>query len=94
MYLALTNQGTNNVSILVGNGDGSFSTGITFPVGDTPTSVSVGDFDKDGKLDLAVANFNSFNISIFLGNGDGTFGTTIDTPRENRPFDIAVGNFN
>src|SRR5438445_7901646 len=44
-----------------------------FPVGTNPSSVVVGDFNGDGKQDLAVANNRSDNISVLLGNGDGTF---------------------
>jgi len=43
--LAVTNQGTNTVSILLGNGDGTFGTGTTFQVDNSPSSVAVGDFN-------------------------------------------------
>ena len=43
-----------------------------------PTSVAVGDFNGDGKLDLAVANYGSSNVSILLGNGDGTFKAAVN----------------
>src|SRR5207253_4986851 len=42
-------------------------------VGRNPTSVTAGDFNGDGKLDLAVTNEGSNNVSVLLGNGDGTF---------------------
>jgi hypothetical protein len=67
---------TNAVSIFLGHGDGSFAAPVQYPTG--PMSVSppyhnvlVGDFNGDGKLDLAVATDNG--LVIFLGNGNGTF---------------------
>ena len=71
--LVVANGGSGNVSILLGNGDGTFQTHLDYGVASAPRSVAVGDFNGDGKLDLAVANSGSGNISILLGNGDGTF---------------------
>src|SRR5437667_1449302 len=51
----------------------SFGTATNFPVGSNPFSVAVGDFNGDGRLDLAVANQGSNTVSILLGTGDGTF---------------------
>src|SRR5205807_2143155 len=52
--LAVANTGSNNVSVLLGNGDGSFQAAESFAVATGPSSVVVGDFNGDGKLDLAV----------------------------------------
>src|SRR5437870_723568 len=54
--LAVANRLSNTVSVLLGNGDGSFQTARPFPTGNYPNSVAVGDFNGDGHLDLAVAN--------------------------------------
>src|SRR5213082_390700 len=62
--LAVTNVTTNSVSILLGNGNGTFGAPATFPVGSTPTSVAVGDFNGDGNQDLAVANLGSNTAGI------------------------------
>src|SRR5215831_12571491 len=59
------------VSVLLGNGDGSFQAAQAFGAGSQPLSVAVGDFNGDGKPDLAVANQVSNNVSVLLGNGDG-----------------------
>jgi hypothetical protein len=67
---------------------------LTATVGNGPVQLSEGDFNGDGKLDLAVSNYNANNVSILLGNGDGTFqaGATLSTLIE--PFEIAVGDVN
>ena len=71
--LAVANPDSDNVSILLGNGAGSFSAATNFGVGTDPDSVAVGDFNGDGKQDLAVANSDSNNVSILLGDGAGSF---------------------
>jgi len=62
-----------SVSILLGNGDGTFQTALSYDAGSYPEFVAIGDFDEDGHQDLAVANNWSNDVSILLGNGDGTF---------------------
>ena len=64
---------TNDVSILLGRGDGTFRSPIIVPVGLGPLGVAVGDFNGDGIPDLAVTNGIEDTVSILLGNGDGTF---------------------
>jgi len=66
--LAVANVNSSNVSILLGVGDGSFNSAVNYTVGvgNNPQSVTSGDFDKNGNLDLAVTNANSSNVSILL----------------------------
>jgi hypothetical protein len=97
--LAVANNGTSfqnpsNVSILLGDGTGSFSAPTNFNVGRVPQSIAVGDFNGDGKQDLAVANSESANVSILLGNGDGTFSPAPNVSVGVSPFSVAVGDFN
>ena len=83
------------VSILLGNGDGTFDPAQSFFVeGSAPTSMTVGDFNGDRQQDLAVANFFS-TVSILLGQGDGTFPSAqVVDMQGGFPQSIAVGEFN
>jgi hypothetical protein len=77
--LVATCPSSNAISILLGNGDGTFQPHIDFGGVGNPTSVALGDFNGDGKLDLAVSNRQQGAngeiplVSIFLNNGNGTF---------------------
>ena len=55
--LVVSNEGSDNVSVLLGNGSGSFGAAASFPVGSSPTSVAIGNLNGDSFADLAVANF-------------------------------------
>jgi len=59
-------SGTGAVSILLGNGDGTFQAQKMYAVGNVPKSIAVGDFNGDGKLDLAVTNSGDGTVSILL----------------------------
>jgi hypothetical protein len=71
--LIVANQNSDSVSVLLGNGNGTFQTQATFATGSFPRSVTVGDVNGDGKPDLIVANANSDSVSVLLGNGNGNF---------------------
>jgi FG-GAP-like repeat len=58
------------LSVLLGNGNGTFQLSQIYTVGKFPLSVAIGDFNGDGHLDLAVANALDSSVSILLGNGD------------------------
>src|SRR6266705_4080724 len=87
---------SNTVTVLLGNGDGTFRPAPSLTVGNGPAGVTVGDFNGDGKLDLAVANVNENTLSVLLGNGDGTFQAphTFADPGMTHPYFVAVGDFN
>ena len=63
----------NSVSVLLGNGDGTFQQALNSAAGTDLISVAVGDFSGDGILDLALASYLSGKLTVLLGNGDGTF---------------------
>jgi Flp pilus assembly secretin CpaC len=93
--LAVANQTDGTVSILHGNGDGTFTVEplLTLPAGAGPTSIAVADFNDDGFSDLAVANKNANTVSIFLGNGDETFQTPTTIVTGNAPTCVAAAAF-
>ncbi len=77
------------ISVLLGNGDGTFQPPVYYPFPNGVTAVVVADFNGDGKPDLAVAGGS---LLVMLGNGDGTFKAGINTgARVNL---MAVGDFN
>ena len=102
--LAVANAGSNDVSVLLGNGsdgcgDGTFGPRVDYAAGTGPSAVTVTDFDKDGILDLAVGNASSNNLSVLFGNGsggrgDGTFGAKVDYAAGTTPAALTTGDFN
>jgi hypothetical protein len=70
------------VGVLLGRGDGSFQSPVNYSGGSNPSSVAVGDFNGDGKIDVAVVNrgigvTNGDGLKVLLGNGDGTLGPAV-----------------
>src|SRR5262245_21904132 len=72
----------------------SFAAPINFGAGVAPHSVAVGDFNGDGKPDLAVANLSSDNVSLLLGDGAGGFSGPTNFGAGSLPDSVAVGDFN
>ena len=82
------------VSVLLGNGDGTFAAKVDYRTGPGPNSVAIGDLNGDGKPDLAVANRGSNTVSVLLGNGDGTFTAKVDYGTGGDPHSVAIGDLN
>jgi uncharacterized repeat protein (TIGR01451 family) len=80
--LAVANYGSSTVSVLLGNGDGTFhAAGPPTPVsGTNPYMVAISDLNGDGKPDLATSNYSSNDVSVLFGNGDGTFAEASASP--------------
>jgi hypothetical protein len=95
--LVTGNFNSDSVTVLLGNGQGQFSqaAGSPIPVGIGPAGVQIGDFNNDGKLDLAVSNEFSNNLMILLGNGQGQFTSAPGSPiAVDSPAGIAVSDLN
>src|SRR2546430_5064256 len=96
--LAIANSvcsgGGPNVSVLLGKDGGTFEAAFNYVGVAEPSSVGVGDFNGDGKPDLAVADLGSGTVAMLLGNGDGTFQAGVGVAAGTRPEFLAVGDFN
>ncbi len=88
------NYFSNTVSVLLGNGDGTFTTKSTPTVGTSPEFLAVGDFNGDGILDLAVSNMTDNTVTVLLGSGDGTFTTKSTSATGVQPKSVVVADFN
>ena len=82
--LAVVNYGSNSVTVLIGNGDGTFTSGVPINSSDGTASGAIADFDGDGFNDIAVTRISANAVSIYYGNGDGTFDAT--------PTNVTVGS--
>jgi hypothetical protein len=95
---AVANQGSDDVTILLGSGSGGFGAagGSPVPAGDGPVAVEAADLNGDSKADLAVANSVSRNITVLLGNGAGGFAAAPGSPVGvgGGPGDIAAADLN
>jgi hypothetical protein len=80
--LAVTNETQGTVSILLGNGDGTFTQapGSPIAVGGQPSSLAVADFNRDGTEDLAVEGAPADDMTVLLGRGHGTFAQAPGSP--------------
>jgi len=98
MDLIFASSASNQIAVLLGNGNGSFGTPTFYTVGSAaniPSSIASGDFNHDGNLDIAVANSVDNTVSIFLGDGSGSLtqsGVPINVG--NNPESIRAGDFN
>jgi len=96
--LAVCSSLNNTVTILLGDGTGNFAAapGSPITVGLQPEAIVAGDFNNDGKLDLAIANLGDGTVTLLLGNGDGTFTTAAGSPYAvgKGPIGIAAADFN
>jgi hypothetical protein len=99
--IATANEIGNTVTVMLGKGDGTFQSAVTYPAGGQPFSIAIGDFNSDGYLDLVVTNLcpgyptcSGATVSVLLGNGDGTFQSQVQYATGNGPDAVSIGDFN
>ncbi len=98
--LIVANGGTGNLSIYLGDGKGGFTQakGSPFPAGPNPSDITLGDFNGDGNLDVAIANHGVKLVTVLLGDGKGGFsfapGSPFSVPSNPHPHGIAAADFN
>ncbi|MFN7998790.1 MAG: VCBS repeat-containing protein [Bryobacteraceae bacterium] len=85
--------GQEIVAVFLGNGDGTFRSAGTAATGNEPFSIAIGDFNRDGRQDLAVANLASNDVAILMGKGDGTFTSGVRFPAPSGPVAIRTADF-
>ncbi len=99
----ITSGAADGITVQLGNGDGTFQlpTSVAFPLGVYVTGIAVGDFNHDGKPDLAVSNHpgnlsDSTNnyVTVLIGIGNGTFQAGVNYTVGSQPTAIAVADFN
>jgi hypothetical protein len=94
--LAIANQGTKNVTILEGNGDGTFKEFPNSPltVGNFPVAIASGTLNGSNGPALAIVNQQDNTLSVYLGNGDGTFVAASQSPlqTDKTPSGVAIAD--
>jgi hypothetical protein len=83
-----------SVSVLLGNGDGTFGGKADYDAGIYPQSLAIGDLNGDHKPDMVTVSPNSSVASVLLGNGDGTFAAKIGFGTGSGPTSVAIGDLN
>lgn len=94
--LAVLTYPSTSIMIFLGNGDGSFTLNATEPQGSGSSLASIvaGDFNRDGKMDLAVSDIYDDLITLLPGNGDGTFGTALSVHSGIQNSPMVAADFN
>lgn len=80
----------NQVAVLVGHGDGTFTPPVRYVAGLWPTAIATADMNGDSKLDVLTCNRLDGTVSLLLGNGDGTLGAPVSHPVGSSPHGLVA----
>jgi hypothetical protein len=95
MDVAVMNFGGNGtISVLLNSGTGTFPTSTQYNIGEYGFGIAVGDFNKDGNLDIVATDEVNNTVSVLLGNGTGAFPSFVTYAVGNFPYGVTVGDFN
>ncbi|CAF1191220.1 unnamed protein product [Rotaria sordida] len=98
MDIVVANHGTSSITIFLGYENGRFTTQVNYSTGyqSWPSWITIGDFNRDNRLDIATSNFNLNSVGIFLGYGNGAFtpATIFSTGHGSAPQHVEARDFN
>jgi hypothetical protein len=96
--MAVANNGTGNIGIFFGHGNGTFEAQVTYLISSNlyPQYITVGDFNNDNKVDIVIVDSKNNELYVLLGSGNGIFPeiSTYDVASGSTPFWVAVADFN
>jgi hypothetical protein len=92
--IVTANANSNDVSVFLNQGDGTFAAAVSYSVGNSPRSLVLADFNADGHLDVAVANFATGRVAVRLGSATGVLGANAQYDVGLQPTGIAAGDMN
>jgi len=92
--IVTANKGDSTISVLLGHGDATFTSGGTYGTGTHPYGLAAADLNRDGKLDVVTANHDSNNVTVLLGNGDGSFQAPVGYAVPFAALMVTSGDFN
>ena len=91
--LAIVNNPNNDVSVFMGNGDGTFNNPVSYLAGWGTNCVAIADFNQDGKSDMAVSDYWGSDVSILINKNSGSFAAGIDYPAGPIPWAMISADF-